>query len=113
MKIERIVHRDVSRLLVKLPYNQSFIQILKQIEEVKWSQTHRAWHLPDTEESVMSLRQKFSDIEFDGMGIYPKLTFKPVIPTLPEDSSSQKEVPIRYTLLSTKALELLRLYFVE
>ena len=65
MKIERIVHRDVSRLFVKLPYNQSFIQILKQMEDAKWSNTHKAWHVPDKEESILSLKQKFPDIEFD------------------------------------------------
>jgi integrase/recombinase XerD len=100
MKIERIVHRDVSRLFVKLPYNQSFIQILKLMEDAKWSNTHKAWHLPDKEESVLSLRQKFPDIEFDWIEIYPKLSFKPVMPKVSEDSSSEKAVHIRFNAKS-------------
>lgn len=100
MKIERIVHRDISRLFVKLPYNQSFIQILKQMEDAKWSNTHRAWHVPDKEESVLSLRQKFPDIEFDWKEIYPKLYIKPEMPTVLEDSSSPKLVHIRFNAKS-------------
>jgi integrase/recombinase XerD len=46
-----ITHKKVKRIAVYFEKNADLIARIKQIDGVRWSQTLRAWHLPDTEEN--------------------------------------------------------------
>ncbi|RTL58740.1 MAG: hypothetical protein EKK37_10460 [Sphingobacteriales bacterium] len=46
-----INHRHQPRILVKFPHNQDFNKRIKKVPGVLWSQTHKAWHIPDTPEN--------------------------------------------------------------
>jgi hypothetical protein len=63
IKASKIFHRNQFRIRVDFPYNQSFISILRQIEDARWSQTHKAWHIPYDKQSFAKLKSHFSDIE--------------------------------------------------
>jgi site-specific recombinase XerD len=65
MKATKIIHREETRIKVDFPYNQEFIRLLRQIEGAKWSQTHRAWHIPYTKEAFGKLKSLFPEIEVD------------------------------------------------
>jgi integrase/recombinase XerD len=63
--LTRIIHREANRILVAFPYNQALSQILRQIPDTRWSKTHGAWHVPDSEASIEQLKQLFPDITFN------------------------------------------------
>jgi integrase/recombinase XerD len=55
-----IKHKSVSRIAVTFEKNTVLINRIKQFDGARWSQTLKAWHLPDTEEN--RLRFKISPI---------------------------------------------------
>jgi integrase/recombinase XerD len=59
----RINHRGEERLKLEFPYNIQIINQIKKINKAAWSQTHRTWHIPYTEEAVSELRMMFPDID--------------------------------------------------
>lgn len=65
IKATKIIHREELRIKVDFPYNQEFIRLLRQVEDAKWSQTHRAWHIPYTKEAFGKLKALLPDIEID------------------------------------------------
>ncbi len=62
IKAAKIIHRGQERIKVDFPYNQAFIILLKQIEDARWSQTHRAWHIPYTKQAFAKLKSLFPGI---------------------------------------------------
>ena len=46
-----IKHREEKRIAVYFNYNQELIARLRKLEDVRWSLTLKAWHLPDNEEN--------------------------------------------------------------
>lgn len=42
IKASKIFYRNKFRIRIDFPYNQSFIGILREIEDASWSQTHKA-----------------------------------------------------------------------
>jgi site-specific recombinase XerD len=46
-----IEHRGTARILVRFEHNKEWNQRMKQVPEAKWSNTWKAWHIPDTEEN--------------------------------------------------------------
>ena len=64
IKISRIIHRNQERIKVDFPYNQSIASQIKKIADAKWSQTHRAWHIPYTKEAYRTLKELFPDLSF-------------------------------------------------
>ncbi len=98
IKATKIIHKQEERIKVDFPYNQEFIALLRQVDGAKWSATHKAWHIPYTKEAFGKLKSLFPDIVVDK----------------PEKAEEQgKGKKDRYTLLSSKTLELLRTYFKE
>lgn len=43
-----IVHRNESRILIKFPVNKTWELRVRKVPGVKWSQTYKSWHIPDT-----------------------------------------------------------------
>jgi len=62
IKATKIIHKEEQRIKVDFPYNQHFIYLLRQVEGAKWSQTHKAWHIPYTKEAFGKLKSLFPDI---------------------------------------------------
>ena len=46
IKISKIIHRNQERVKIDFPYKQSIASQIKKNADAKWSQTHRAWHIP-------------------------------------------------------------------
>ena len=51
--------------MIDFPYNQYIAQMIKQIEDAKWSKTHRAWHVPHTDLAIEKIKDLFPAIEFE------------------------------------------------
>jgi len=47
VKAERAVHRGENRILLKFEYNKMLINLMKQVESCRWSETLRCWHIED------------------------------------------------------------------
>ena len=54
-------HRNESRLKLEFEYNKTIIGLVKQIEGAGWSRTMKAWHVPDTEETLRQLKVLLAD----------------------------------------------------
>jgi integrase/recombinase XerD len=50
-KAEPIKHRGENRIAVYFEKNAEWIARIKKLENVKWSATLKAWHLPDNDEN--------------------------------------------------------------
>ena len=64
MNTSKIIHRNQNRIKVDFPYNQQIAIALKTISDARWSQTHRAWHIPDTFDAFEKLKILFPEILF-------------------------------------------------
>lgn len=62
IEVSKINHKEETRIKVDCPYNQEYITLLRQIEGAKWSQTHKAWHIPYTKEAFGRLKSFFPEI---------------------------------------------------
>lgn len=65
MNTSKIIHRDEERIKVDFPYNQQIALSIKKIKDARWSQNHKAWHIPDTEEAFTQLKETFPEITFE------------------------------------------------
>ncbi|HCT31086.1 MAG TPA: hypothetical protein DIW31_10230, partial [Bacteroidales bacterium] len=55
IQVEKITHNDEKRLSLRFGFNPPLIKAIKDIPNSRWSQSLKAWHLPDTTESKVEL----------------------------------------------------------
>jgi integrase/recombinase XerD len=67
MKASKLIHKNEERIKVDFPYNKEIISKLKQIADLKWSKTHKAWHIPDNKECLADLLRLFPDVVILGL----------------------------------------------
>jgi integrase/recombinase XerD len=63
-------HRGMQVILLKFPYNQPLINILKSNKETTWSYTLKSWYLPYSVENVKQIHELLNGkaiIDFSGM----------------------------------------------
>jgi integrase/recombinase XerD len=77
-------HKGEKRIKVEIPYNQEYIQKIKQIEGYKWSQSNKCWHLPYNKASYDKVRGLFTIQEIQE-SVLPQ-------PVLPVEEVKQIEV---------------------
>lgn len=65
MKLTKITHKGSQRITIEFPYNQAIASTIKQIEDAKWSKTHRVWHIPYTKEAFGMLKIAFPNQIFE------------------------------------------------
>ncbi len=65
LKASKILHKGQLRIKVDFPYNQAFVELLRQVPDARWSQSHRAWHIPYTKLAFAKLKALFPDIIVD------------------------------------------------
>lgn len=53
--VEKIVHKNENRLQLRFPFDESIIAQIKTLPNSRWSQTLKAWHVPDTTECKVEL----------------------------------------------------------
>ena len=90
MKLSKIIHHNEQRIKVDFDFDASIIATLKQLDDVKWSQTLKAWHIPDTKEALSQLKALFPDVET----IEAELR-NPISVVLKETSSKHKEYELK------------------
>ncbi len=84
--VEKVVHKDEPRLLLKFEKDQNLIELVRKITNCRWSQTRNAWHVPDTPECKVEL------VRLTGMGITIRWADQTNIKT---NQPSQEGVPAR------------------
>jgi hypothetical protein len=80
IKATKIIHREQTRIKVNFPYNQAHINLLRQIEDSKWSATHKAWHIPYTQQAFSQLKMLFPEVSIEKTAIEKQTLILP--PTL-------------------------------
>ena len=46
IEMEHALYENMPRLFLKFPYDSETINFVKNLPEVKWSNTKKAWHVP-------------------------------------------------------------------
>ncbi len=59
VSVSKVKHKGNVRIKVDFEYNRDIIEKLKTINDCKWSQSMRAWHIPYTHESLDLLKKMF------------------------------------------------------
>ena len=57
------MHRGKQRLFLEFEYNTELIALVRQIDGAAWSQTRKAWHIPDTKEACEQLLLLFPEAD--------------------------------------------------
>ena len=63
MKLSKIIHHNEQRIKLDVAFDTAIIATLKKLDVVRWSQTLKAWHIPDTKEALSQLKTLFPDVE--------------------------------------------------
>jgi site-specific recombinase XerD len=102
IKITKVIHRDESKLKLDFAFDYQTISLIKQIDGSTWSRTHKAWLLPDTEDSVRRLEAliRQEDLMFDkDIDIKPAaITKKELIRQ--EDLKFDKDIDVKPPIIS-------------
>ncbi len=93
MKVAKIHHRGQDRIRIDFPYNQQMAAAIKQITDAKWSQTHRAWHIPCSEAAQKQLKTLFPEIEYEKGLVVETVTSAPEVPPTPEYQANAGDKP--------------------
>ncbi|MEI8049781.1 MAG: tyrosine-type recombinase/integrase, partial [Bacteroidales bacterium] len=88
MKISKINHKGLDRVMLEFPYNRDKGALVKQITGAAWSRTHSAWLIPDTKEAFEQLISYFPDAGYTPPHIQP--TVDKTKTDLPEIVKSRK-----------------------
>lgn len=62
MQASKIFHNNQNRIKIDFPFDKDKVLLLKQLEDVKWSKTQNAWHIPYTKKSFDELLKTFPDV---------------------------------------------------
>jgi integrase/recombinase XerD len=63
MKAEKVEHHSEFRIRIDFIYDSKTVDLIKQIEDARWSRSLQAWHLPYTKEAFKKLKTLFPDVE--------------------------------------------------
>ena len=100
MKLSKIIHHNEQRIKIDFAFDAAIIAKLKELDDVRWSQTLKAWHIPDTKEALSQLEILFPDVET----IKTELR-NPISVVLKQTSSKHKEYELKTTDTSVKPVE--------
>ena len=84
VKAEKMVHRNEERIKIDFPYNREVASRLRQIDDTRWSKTHKAWHIPYTKTAYIHLKKLFPEVD------YTEQFFK-------EDNIKEEKLPVSKT----------------
>lgn len=107
MKVEKIIHRDLERIKIDFPYNTELAAKLRQLPDCKWSQTHKAWHIPYTKPAFTMLQALFPGVTYDKASPgkpkpgYVAATDKPALPQIKAEKAGKG---MSVTVIGRKAL---------
>lgn len=65
MKLSKIFHRDEFRIKIAFDYDDTVVAQLRQIIEMRWSQTHKAWHAPYNKEVFDKILKAFPNAIYE------------------------------------------------
>ncbi len=83
IQVEKVIHKEEKRLSLRFVFHPTLVSQVKSIPNSRWSQTLKAWHVPDTTESKVELAKLTSkgitlrwvdNIEIEPTGSKPKPT---------------------------------------
>ncbi len=63
IRVESMMHNGEKRIRLEVPYQQDYIDKVKQLEGRKWSQSKKCWHVPYSKASFEELKAVFANVE--------------------------------------------------
>lgn len=81
---QRIVHQKKPRLALQFDYDQALIEKVKQVQDARWSQTLKVWHIPLTMaayEQLKELTDGLAKLQKGENRLPPELNHPPSPPT--------------------------------
>ncbi len=108
-----MLHRKAEQLGIYFPYDADIELAVKKIKGVRWSQTHRCWYLPLTNENYKALLQylkQHASVDAAALKVFLQKT-KAVQQTVLKTSTNKTGKPVSTTTVwglnphNTKALQ--------
>jgi integrase/recombinase XerD len=62
--VEKVQHEGADRVALRFPYDKLLISMIKELQGAKWSSTMKYWHIPDGNEIIKVLLEKFHGIAY-------------------------------------------------
>ncbi|HNW99490.1 MAG TPA: tyrosine-type recombinase/integrase [Bacteroidales bacterium] len=62
IQLIHVEHRNEKCLLVKFPFDEELIAVVKKIKNARFSKTYKSWYVPDNKETIKELFSLFKDI---------------------------------------------------
>ncbi|MBC8051676.1 MAG: site-specific integrase [Sphingobacteriaceae bacterium] len=84
MNAEKIIHKGIERIKIDFPFNQEIARQLRKIDDCRWSQTYKAWHIPYTKSAFNLAKTLFPEISYPQPGVLKSKT---------DDSSATPQQP--------------------
>jgi integrase/recombinase XerD len=54
---KRVVHKGEKRITLEFEKDDEIINLIRKVDDVRWSSTMRCWHMPDTKDNVGKMYQ--------------------------------------------------------
>jgi integrase/recombinase XerD len=89
-----ILHRGENRILVQFAYDKKLVETLRQKTDARWSKTHKAWHIADTEANRIKCKLPLAKYENTALPILKPVLQIPVQHTLAQKTKSINTVAV-------------------
>jgi integrase/recombinase XerD len=74
---ERVLHKGISRIVLRFPFDSELIMVVKGLSDAKWSQVMGCWHIEDSPHVITLLLKAFYGKAFiDYSALKPNLAEK-------------------------------------
>ena len=59
IKSDRVIHKGENRIALRFPYDTDLIELVKELDDARWSSEMKYWHIKDSPEIINHLLEKF------------------------------------------------------
>ena len=100
---ELIIHRGTERIKLVFGFDDAIKSKVRSIEGAAWSMTHKAWLVPNNDQSIDKLMQLFPDLKLPVARAKPEVAAQKVAET-PESNASTGKKLIRVEVIRKKII---------
>ncbi len=69
ISIETAMHAGIRRIQLRFPFDRLIITKVKELNDSRWSDTFRCWHIPYTDESILQIERIIKELDILETGL--------------------------------------------
>lgn len=55
---KRVLHKGIQRIALEFSHDKEIMDLIRKVDDVKWSATMKCWHMPDTNECINFIKNQ-------------------------------------------------------